>query len=266
MRLIRPFLFGSDLDGTLLPNGPQAAPEGCLKRTRELLKQLEKQRCPVCFVSGRHLALAQKARAAFKLPRPDYWVCNVGSEIYSQGGRADGQWSARLGPVFNHSVMWAALNDIAGLRPQEREKQGPHKFSLYYEHGEGRELQDEILARMQGLDAGLKVIHSVDIFTGRGLIDVLPLASGKAQALEYLAARHAMAHEAVFFAGDSGNDLDALTHGFSGTLVGNAPAEVQQQARGAAEASHGVARLFIARQAYGDGIIEGLHHYGLVET
>lgn len=262
MRVVRPFLFGSDLDGTLLPNGRESAPEGCLGRTRKLLQLLEKEHCPVCFVSGRHLELAQKARTAFKLPRPDYWVCNVGSEIYSPGGRADGEWSARLGPVFNHSVMWAALTDIPGLQPQEREKQGPHKFSLYYDSSVADDLQGEIQSRMKRINTGLQVVYSVDVFTNRGLVDVLPTASGKSQALAYLAEKHGLGDEAVFFSGDSGNDTDALTQGFCGTLVGNAPAPVRQEVQQAAgERAH----LYLAQAHYGDGIIEGLCHFGLVE-
>jgi len=262
---VHPFLFGADLDGTLLPNARAIAPEGGLARTQALLDLLQQEHCPVCFVSGRHLALAQKARAAFKLPRPDYWVCNVGSEIYSQGGRADATWAERLGPVFDHSRMWAALTDIPGLQPQEREKQGPHKFSLYYDTAVATDLQQKMLVRMQQIDAGLKLVHSVDVFTGRGLIDVLPTASGKSQALAYLAAKHGLTPDELFFAGDSGNDIDALVHGFYGTLVGNAPESVRSEALEAAAATGADARLYCAHASYGDGIIEGLLHYALIE-
>lgn len=265
MRVTSPFLFGADLDGTLLPNTRAAAPDGCLARTQALLQSLQQQRCPVCFVSGRHLSLARKAQAAFKLPQPDYWVCNVGSEVYSQGGQADMQWAALLGPAFDHSAMWVALTDIQGLRPQEREKQGTHKFSLYYQPGPvAPELQADILARMRRFDTGLQVVHSVDEFTGRGLVDVLPDASGKSQAMDYLAARHGFTAERVFFAGDSGNDIDALVHGFCGTLVGNAPEAVRQQARTAAMGREGAVRLYLAQGYYGDGVAEGLAHYGLI--
>ncbi|MGZ5009281.1 MAG: HAD family hydrolase, partial [Methylobacter sp.] len=65
----------------------------------------------------------------------------------------------------------------------------------------------------------------------------------------------------VFFAGDSGNDLDVLVSGVCGTIVGNAPDEVQARL-GVLQMLSAEAQLYLAHANYGDGIIEGLCHYG----
>ena len=81
--------------------------------------------------------------------------------------------------------------------------------------------------------------------------------------MDYLAQRHRLGPEQVFFAGDSGNDLDALASGVCGTLVGNAPSPVRAQAAAITEQTDG-ARLYLAGNFYGDGIIEGLKAYRFI--
>jgi sucrose-6F-phosphate phosphohydrolase len=258
-----PILFASDLDGTLLPNTRRSQPEGGLKRTQALLQTLLEGGHPVCYVSGRHLSLARKGQKAYRLPKPTYWVCNVGTEIYRRDNTPDPSWSASLGKVFDHAAMENALSRLPGLRRQEWEKLGPHKFSLYLTGAASEELQQEIMARLGRLRDDLRLVHSVEESSGRGLIDILPQRAGKAAALHYLVERTATTLARTFFSGDSGNDLDALVSGVCGTLVGNAPDEVKAKARDL-EANSPGARLYVAQAFYGDGVIEGLGHYGLL--
>jgi sucrose-6F-phosphate phosphohydrolase len=259
-----PFLFAADLDGTLLPNTTKKPPNGCLERTRALLQFLLSNDCPVCYISGRHLALAREGRKAFNLPVPSYWVCNVGTEIYDQFGRAHQSWDALLGEAFEHETMWRAIADLdEGLQLQEEEKQGPHKFSLYYPEAAPQVLQEAILQRLQALRQNIHLIHSVEEASGKGLLDVLPDNAGKAPALLFLAAANSKPPRQTFFAGDSGNDLDALISGVCGAMVGNAPAHLRSDARDLQARTAG-SRLYIARDFYGDGVIEGLKAFHLL--
>lgn len=258
------FLFASDLDGTLLPNTGKQAQPGCLERTQELLNALLAAGCPVCYVSGRHLSLARKGQRTFRLPAPTWWVCNVGTEIYSTEGYHDQTWSEYLGAVFDQNAMRAALIKIRRLMPQEITKQGPHKFSLYYPEPAPEGLLAEIEGRMAELRDDLRLVYSIEESTGGALLDIIPRKAGKATALHYLADRHGLALDHVFFAGDSGNDLDALTSGVCGTLVGNAPEPVRTQALELSRRNSG-ANLFAAQAYYGDGILEGLLKFGLIE-
>jgi HAD superfamily hydrolase (TIGR01484 family) len=159
-------------------------------------------------------------------------------------------------------AMENALSRIRGLRRQEWGKLGPHKFSLYFQGQASAELLAQIMDRLRRLRTDLRLIHSVEEVTGRALIDILPLAAGKAAALRYLAQRISVSLDRTFFAGDSNNDLDALVCGVCGTLVGNALDEVKASTRALA-ATTPEARLYVADAYYGDGVIEGLRHYAL---
>ena len=106
--MTRRVLLASDLDRTLLPNGPQ--PESA--RARPLLRALAaRDDLILAYVSGRHLALVREAIAAFQLPEPAFIVGDVGSTIYRRGDRgweAWSRWSERIAP------RWA------GRRSEER--------------------------------------------------------------------------------------------------------------------------------------------------
>jgi len=261
---LKPFLFAADLDGTLLPNTSKKPASGCLERTRALLQFLMHNECPVCYISGRHLELARDGRKVFNLPVPTYWVCNVGSEIYDQFGQSHQAWKALLGTSFDHAEMWQAVAGLdGGLALQESGKQGPHKFSLYYPGPAPPELQSALVQRLSCMRRDLRLIHSVEEATGKGLLDILPNNAGKAASLSFLAKAYHKPPMRTFFAGDSGNDLDALTSGVCGTVVGNAPSEVRSQARNM-QANTSGSRLYIATGFYGDGIIEGLRKFRLL--
>jgi sucrose-6F-phosphate phosphohydrolase len=257
-----PFLFASDLDGTLLPNTGKLPDSGCLERTQALLRTLIEADCPVCVVSGRYLALAKQGQAVFRLPQPTWWICNVGTEVYDQTGAQDREWQSRLGPPLDREALRRSLYRISRLAPQEPQKQGPHKFSFYYPEPVSRELLAEIMYRVRAVRNDLQMISSIEESSGRALLDIIPANAGKSHALWYVAERYGLAGDRIFFAGDSGNDLDALLSGVCGVLVGNTPADVRAQAS-EQQKRNDSARLFIADAFYGDGIIQGLRHYGL---
>ncbi len=253
------------MDGTLLPNTARKPPEGCLKRTQTLLKNLLQADCPVAYISGRHLSLARVGQQEFGLPEPTYWVCNVGTEIYNRKGIQDVQWQGFLGPVFDRKAMCRALEDIRALTLQEEEKQGPHKLSFYTQGKADKNLPGLVLERMRILRSDLRLVDSVEEASNRGLLDILPANSGKSAALHYLAERLDFSQSRVFFAGDSGNDRDALLSGVCGTLVGNAPAEVRSDLQKKLSSGNIMNTIHFSRACYGDGIIEGLRHFELLE-
>ena len=263
MKIAAPLLFASDLDGTLLPNASKRAEDGCLERTRQLLEALRSAACPVAYISGRHLSLARTAQKTYRLPLPDHWVCNVGTEIYDTAGNPDRDWRDTLGPSLGRGEILAGMRTIPHLALQENARQGMHKLSFYYPRPVDDALQARIQQRLDDFRSGLKLVDSVEESSGRALIDVIPGNAGKEHALDYLAKKHDLPSKQVFFAGDSDNDLGALISGVCGALVGNAPQAVRESASRLAEAKEG-ARVYLARAYYGDGVLEGLDHYGLV--
>ncbi|MGZ5077064.1 MAG: HAD-IIB family hydrolase [Methylobacter sp.] len=255
------FLFAVDLDGTLLPNTGKPPAPGCLERTQSLLHSLNEHSIPVCFVTGRHLSLARQGIETFRLSEPDWWICNVGTEIYHSDGKPDENWVRQLGPKLDHTVLRKSLRDIPGLLTQESSKQGSHKLSFYYPEPVSVKLQTEILRRADGLAGRLQLIVSIEDRNGRAMVDVIPATAGKKHAVEYMSNCYGLDKTQVFFAGDSGNDLDVLVSGVCGTMVGNAADEVRARL-GMLQTQFAEAQLYKAQAHYGDGIIEGLYHYG----
>ena len=257
----RQCLLASDLDGTLLPNTNKRAPPGCLQRTRELLQAAKAAGCLVVYVSGRHLSLAHGGQSTFRLVEPDYWVCNVGTEIYLANGDLVTTWRDLLGPPLKRQEMLDSLCAIPWVSAQERAKQGPHKVSLYYSGRLECGLREHLLQRARMYRRDVRLIASVEEGSGRVLLDFIPEVAGKGPALHYLAKHCNMGLDQVFYAGDSGNDLDALASGVCGTLVGNAPNSVREELK-ALQATTAAAHLHLAHDCYGDGVMEGLEAHG----
>ena len=73
-------LVCTDLDRTLLPNGPQ--PES--PRARRLFHRLaERPEVTIAYVTGRDRQLLLDAISSYDLPWPDYAVGDVGANIAS---------------------------------------------------------------------------------------------------------------------------------------------------------------------------------------
>ena len=70
----RRLLLCTDLDRTLLPNGPQPESQGA----RMLFKRLaERPEVTLAYVTGRHRKLVEKAISLYRLPLPNYVITDV---------------------------------------------------------------------------------------------------------------------------------------------------------------------------------------------
>jgi hypothetical protein len=90
-------------------------------------------------------------------------------------------------------------------------------------------------------------------------VDVMPLAAGKGRALAYVRnTLFAMSAAQCVVAGDSGNDVAMFESDVErGIMVGNAKSELLAVRR----PSH-----FVASAKYAAGLLQGLYHYGLLES
>ncbi|KPV41394.1 hypothetical protein AN478_02115 [Thiohalorhabdus denitrificans] len=258
-------LLATDMDRTLLPNGLQDPEPGALDRFREWAGRRSPHQ--LAFVTGRHRALALEVVAEYRLPEPDWLVCNVGTEIYAAGEeRPLGPWEEALERGFDpEAVREWARGALPGARLQEAAKQSPLKVSFYLdEEPDASALQERLEAGLREGSRAARVVVSFDETEERGLVDFLAPGSGKANALDFLRRHLGLSQEQVLYAGDSGNDADALLSGVCGVLVGNATESVRDQLR-AELGNHPAARLYFARRPYTAGILEGMAHYGWEE-
>ena len=101
----------------------------------------------------------------------------------------------------------------------------------------------------------------VDPFTGEGLIDFLPQGVSKDYALRWWVEHTGRDEQTILFAGDSGNDLAALTAGYRSIVVANADESVAQAVSDAHQNAGWEDRLFLAQKPATSGVLEGLRHF-----
>ncbi|MCG7852885.1 MAG: HAD-IIB family hydrolase [Methanosarcinaceae archaeon] len=265
-------LICTDLDRTLLPNGPQAESHGA----REAFKMLVgHDGARLAFVTGRHRALVEQAIDEYDLPLPDFVIADVGASIYSVRDKEWflwREWQQKLaGDWRQHQAgdLRQLLADLGELTPQEEEKQGIFKLSYYTSvdpHTEDPVIQ--INRRLSDAAIKVHVIQSIDETRNIGLIDILPAGASKLHAISFLASRTGYVMDDCFFAGDSGNDLAVLTSPMQAILVANATARVRAQAVRLSEEQGTRDSLYLAQGGYrgmngcySAGILEGLVYF-----
>lgn len=265
-------LLATDLDRTLLPNGPQ--PES--PQARPLFSRLrEHPGVTLVYVTGRHRELVEAAVRQWQIPEPDFVITDVGTRIYhvlADRWAAQPDWEASIEPDWaGHS--WAELHAALQLpdefRLQETARQNRFKLSYYVPLGMAAERPEtEIRRRLKDLGVRANLVWSIDEPAGTGLLDILPAAAGKLAAIRFLIRQRQVPLSECLFAGDSGNDLDVLISDIPAVLVANASPEVRAAAVRLAERAGTRHALYLARGGflgmngnYSAGILEGLVHY-----
>ena len=264
---MRRFLLCTDLDRTLIPNGPNPRWPSAKALFRKLAAREE---LCLAYVTGRHRALIEDAIAEFELPCPDFAIADVGASIYQI--RADewrpwSTWERHIAPDWGgmHSDALAGLlRGFPELHMQEREKQAPFKLS-YYVHldVDSGALTARMRERLQREGIRANLIWSIDELAHIGLLDVLPQSAGKLHAIRFMMERQHFSLHDTLFAGDSGNDLDVLLSDIPAVLVANADPEIKSRV-----AATGREALYIATGGYlgmngnySAGILEGVAHF-----
>jgi len=263
-------VLATDLDGTLIPLTDQPQNQADL---RILADQLPAHGIQLVFVTGRHFSSVKHAIDVYDLPSPAWIICDVGTSILR---RIDGGGYEPVVAYQEHLDKITAAKSIKqlrqdldstdGLRLQEAEKQGRFKLSYYVDAAQLDGLVATIRQKLDERQAPYSVIESVDPFTGDGLIDLLPVAVSKAYALAWWARHFEIDDRGIVFAGDSGNDLAALTAGYRSIVVGNADRELARKVYDTHRANGQQGRLFLASQPATSGVLEGCRWFSLLDT
>ena len=267
-------LLCSDLDRTLIPNGDQ--PES--PAARPLLRRLcEKGLIRLAYVSGRHKELVLQAIENFDLPYPDYIIGDVGTTLYrpEQGEWTHDQaWHDKIGADWKgcrNSDIVELLNSIdeTKLELQPDETQNTYKVSYFTDAGVcGSDFADLISTTLDNQGIGVNLIWSIDEEEDKGLLDILPAGANKVSAIRFLMEQENFSAGNTVFAGDSGNDMDALTSGLQAVLVSNASPDVRREAIETAKKKGIENKLYVARGKYNfltgnyaGGVLEGLSYF-----
>ena len=266
-------LLCTDLDRTLIPNGPQ--PES--GQARGYLESLvSRPEVTLVFVSGRDRALVEQAMTSYQLPCPDFVIGDVGTSIYRVGPKHE--WSPQVSWQRQIAADWGGksatdlqimLDDIEVLRLQESSKQNIFKLSFYVpvEQDTGG-LSSIIHQRLESAGVQARLVWSVDEVENTGLLDVLPLRASKLHAIEALMEQQGFNLDNTLFCGDSGNDMEVLISPVPAVLVANGHEDIRCSAIKLARQAGTEKQLYVAsgdflnmNGNYGAGMLEGIAHY-----
>lgn len=259
-------LIASDLDGTLLPNGIEAEPEGARE---QFGKFVDRSGLILTYVTGRHLASALSAIEEYGVPRPDFLVTDVGTQIYKLVDESYCEiesWRKLITQDWKlgtHNIIYKKLSAIHNIQPQENEHQSEFKLSFYTDESfNSTDFEEVLIPTLKDLNIHVHILFSTH-YDGRGYLDILPATANKHEALSFLQKTLNVREEDIVFAGDSGNDIDALTSGFKGIVVGNTTDTVKNTIKEVASLNGTLPNIYFANKYYSAGVLQGLHHFDI---
>jgi HAD superfamily hydrolase (TIGR01484 family) len=263
-------LLACDLDGTLIPFDPRESQGHALADLAIAIAG--RPNTLLAYVTGRYYSLAVDGIGAHNLPKPDALVCDVGTSTYFRTAGSDyeldPEYSRQMVRAFGgleQSAIRRSLDGISGLDLQEEEKQGRFKVSYYLPADADHEpLLTEVRHRLERIGATTNTVYSIDPSNGAGLVDVLPASVSKGSAVQFLCDRTGTPRDRVVYAGDSGNDSEALLSGFKAIVVGNAPDSFKAELRRSASEADLLSHLYFADGRHAAGVLEGCRHFGFL--
>jgi hypothetical protein len=226
------------------------------------------------YVTGRSQQLLDEAIAHWNLPLPELAVGDVGTTILEptdHGWQPLASWWNEIAPAWNElqaSELHRHIGDQPELTLQEQERQSRFKLSYYAPSDlDWKPVCARVHEQLMSLGVRASLIWSVDETNDVGLLDVLPESATKLHAVRFVGRRLGIHESRTVFAGDSGNDLPALTSGLNAILVANARSEVRDAAIAGARERGTPERLYVAcgdlgmNGNYAAGVLEGLAHF-----
>lgn len=265
-------LLCTDLDRTLIPNGPQAESAIARKWFNQLTQRDE---VSLVYVTGRDKALVLQAIKNYQLPVPDFVIADVGSTIYrieKNHWHHIEQWDDEISKDWNgksNKFLQGLLKNYPELRIQEYSRQKPHKLSYYVPlYTNQNKVLNEINSCFNNEGIQTNLIWSIDEAANIGLLDILPMSANKKHAIEFLMKLYRFSLDETIFAGDSGNDISVMASPIHSVLVANASDDVKKTAIQRASMNNESKTLYIAKGDcfgmngnYCAGVLEGVMHY-----
>lgn len=239
-------LLATDLDGTFI---------GDDEAMSLLWDEVEERGILLAFSTGRHLKSIFDFYTEKKASRrAAACLCMVGTDIYRWNGQEyqlDHAWHQTISERWDKSAVEEILRAIPEAVLQPAEWQSRFKSSYYLEENAEQRLL-EIRERLDQKNLRAKVVYSANRF-----LDLLPINSGKGEAVRFLAESLNVAPENVITCGDTGNDLDMMRAelGVRSIAVGNAAEELRQFRE---------PHVYHASAPFAAGVREGLRVYGWI--
>ncbi len=248
---MKPFLFVTDLDNTLVGDDP------ALKTLNQYLaKHRQEYGTKIVYATGRSLYLYRLLAKAKLLLSPDALITSVGTEMYFDSNKevCDPEWEKILSQGWNREEIVSIASKFEDLQFQPDSEQNPFKISYYLAQSVSEEVINKLRTALHDRGYQVKLIYS-----GGQDLDLLPPNGDKGLAVQFLRDRWNIAASDTVTCGDSGNDVALFTGEEKGIIVGNAKPELSQWYR---ENKH--ESLYFAKAGCAGGILEGLKYFNFV--
>ncbi|MAS94289.1 MAG: HAD family hydrolase [Verrucomicrobiales bacterium] len=233
---------------TGLEDNPLDSDPAAIERLRELTAS-NIPKLGFGIATGRSLKMSRALIEKHGLPEPDVYITQLGGEIhYSKRQILDLSWEKHLAHRWEPERIMEVLEGIPGMTIQEEEGR-QHQFKISYNYEKGvaprrREIQK--LLRENNIPA--KVILSMGCW-----LDVIPLRSGKGNAIRYIAMRWGIPADKVLFYARRGSDYEALSGQFLAVLGSDHSLELKSTAS--------LPRVYLAKNPNFAGLLEGVEAY-----
>lgn len=255
------------MDGTVIPLDDRPERKQEIVAFSDALH--EQSGLVLAYATGRDLQRVLQGIAEWKLPEPDWLICDVGTSLYH---RDDGEWqlsdayrsemAARFGGHTAHDVARV----LEGYPEQDASRQTEFKHSYVFPVEDEPEKQlPEIEQMLKKAGIRTELVYSVDVYSGEAFLDVLPAGVAKDYAVHFLLRKLQLKTEQVVYAGDSGNDEHAFKSGLQGIVVNNADPTLIDELKKWADTDEKRDHLFFASEPFIAGVQEGCRHFGLLK-
>ena len=236
----------TDLDQNLL---------GDKKALAEFLELIHQHQKKISFgiATGRRLDTALSALRQYKIPQPDVLISSLGTEIhYAPNLTKDMVWAKHINHLWNPRAVREILDELPGLKLQEKVHQGQFKISYYIDPAlapDMRDIRHMLLQQDQTVNT---------IFAFGQYLDIVPIRASKGLALRWCAEQLSIPLENILTAGGSGADEDMMRGNTLAVIVANRHHEELSELTD-------IKRVYFAQKSHAAGIIEAMHHYSFFD-
>ena len=243
----RPMLYHdralfTDLDQNLLGN------PNSLKEFVRVIQ--ENRRCTTFGIAtGRRLDSALKVLRQYHIPLPDVLITSLGTEIYYMPNlTSDTAWSYHIDHMWKRRAVMRVLNELPGLKMQEKPEQSRYKISYYYDPAIAPDI-NEIIHLLHQYDQSVNVVLAFGQY-----LDVVPARASKGFALRWFAEMWGIPLEHILAAGGSGADEGMMRGNTKSVVVANRHHEELSELTD-------IDSIYFADKPYAAGILQAIEHY-----
>jgi len=258
-------IFSTDLDGTMI--GHEKSEVELETFTKLWETSLRPSGGILVFNTGRSLKAYNEMQNMSKfLGNPDWLICGNGCEIYRI---IDGKpvlndtWDAFISERYSKAVLEKGMNKFDEVVVANLSIDDKHRHAITLQKLDQDPVQVKKRLERKFPNARFHLKEACTWLSGAHLLEAYPANATKSSALEFVTEMIQSEQEfhtdfQVIWAGDAYNDRSLCDSDYKGIIVGNAETALKKECD---RSKH-----YFASQHTAAGVIEGLQHFGYVDS